>query len=195
MHDDASPAFLATGLRRLADSLVAEQMDLVAAGGLRIIERDVGFREQFGDPPAMRAADQGSADRGADLEVKAVPEQRPAQHRDRLLQHLRDPGRVGRRVQDDREFVAAEPGNQAGLVESLPQTLRDLAQAGISGRMAEMVRQRSGSLPMSPRIMCPRTRASILTNSIFPPAADQCGPLVSRADVRAGLYPRRWCKS
>jgi len=32
--------------------LVAEQIDLVAAGGLRIIERDVGFREQFGDEPS-----------------------------------------------------------------------------------------------------------------------------------------------
>ena len=40
--------------------LVAEQMDLVAAGGLRIVERDVGFGEQFGGPPAMRAADESS---------------------------------------------------------------------------------------------------------------------------------------
>src|SRR3984957_13596180 len=54
-------------LSRPAMPLVAEQMDLVAAAGLRIIKRDVGFREQFGDPPAMRAADESNSDRGADL--------------------------------------------------------------------------------------------------------------------------------
>src|SRR5271165_2684381 len=90
-----------------AASLVADQMDRVAAGGLRIIERDVGFREQFGDPPAMRAADQSNADRGPHLEAKTIPEQRSAQHRDGLPQYMRDPGRVCRRVQDDGEFVAA----------------------------------------------------------------------------------------
>src|ERR1700757_3099054 len=44
--------FSATCLGRPAVPLVAEQMDLVAAGRLRIIKRDVGFHEQFGDPPA-----------------------------------------------------------------------------------------------------------------------------------------------
>ena len=42
-------------------------------------------------------------------------------------------------MQDDREFVAAEPGDQTGVVEGPPQTLRDLAQAGIPGRMAERI--------------------------------------------------------
>ena len=60
--------------------LVAEQMDLVAAGGLRVIERGVGFCEQLDDPPAMRAADEGSSDRSTDLEAKTVPEKRSAQH-------------------------------------------------------------------------------------------------------------------
>src|SRR5665213_845908 len=79
-----------TCLGRLAMTFVAEQMDLVAAGRLRIVERLVGFREQFGDPPAMRAADDRGSDRGADLEAKTIPEQRPAQHRDSLLQHMRN---------------------------------------------------------------------------------------------------------
>src|SRR6202042_3223711 len=63
-------------LSRPAMPLVAEQMDLAAAGVLRIIERVVGFREQFGDRPAMRAADQRSSDRGASLEAMTVPENR-----------------------------------------------------------------------------------------------------------------------
>src|SRR5579863_3072163 len=121
---------------RPAASLVAEQMDLVAAGGLRVIERDVGLREQFGDPPAMRTADQSSSDRGADLDAKTVPEQRPAQHHDGLLQHMCDPGWVCRSSQDDREFVAAEPADQSGIVEGTPQARGDLAQACISRRMA-----------------------------------------------------------
>jgi hypothetical protein len=104
---DAAPAFSATWLGRAAVPLVAEQMDLVAAGGLRIVERDVGFGEQFGGPPAMRAADESRADRGADLEAKTIPEQRPAQHHHGLPQHIRDPGRVCRRVQDDRAPMPA----------------------------------------------------------------------------------------
>lgn len=54
----------------------------------------------------MRAADQGSSDRGADLEAKTVPEERAAQHHDGLLQHARDSCRICRSAQDDREFVA-----------------------------------------------------------------------------------------
>ena len=119
--------------------LVAEQMDLVAAAGLRIIERDVGFREQFGDPAAMRAADESSSDRGTDLEATTVPEKRSAQHNDSLLQYVCDSGSVCRSAQDDREFVAAEPSDQAGIVEGPPQTPRDLAQACVSGRMAERI--------------------------------------------------------
>jgi hypothetical protein len=41
----AGPREMESALSRPAMPLVAEQMDLVAAGGLRIIERDVGFRE------------------------------------------------------------------------------------------------------------------------------------------------------
>ena len=115
---------------------VPDHTDPVAAGGLRVIERDVGFREQFDDPPAVRAANQSGSDRGADLEAKTVPEQRAAQHHDGLLQHARDPRRIFRSAQDDREFVATEPADQAGIVEGPPQTLRDLAQACISGQMA-----------------------------------------------------------
>src|ERR1700744_6104205 len=114
-------------------SLVAEQMDLVAAGSLRIIERDVGFREQFSDPPTMRPAYESSSDRGSDLDAKTVPEKRLAQHRDGLLQHACDSHRACRSSQDDREFVAAEPSYQAGIVEGPPQASGDLAQAGISG--------------------------------------------------------------
>src|SRR3984957_20128770 len=112
-------------------------MDLVAAGGLRIIECDVGFREQFGDPPAMRAADESSSDRGADLDAKTIPEKRPAQHHDGLLQHVCDPGSLCRSAQDDREFVAAKPDDEAGIVEGPPQTPCDLTQACVSSRMAE----------------------------------------------------------
>jgi hypothetical protein len=106
---------------------VADQMDPVAAGGLRVIERDVSFCEQFDDPPAVRAANQGGSDRGPDLEAKTVPEKRTAQHHDGLLQHVRDPRGIFRSAQDDREFVATEPADQAGIVEGPPQTLRDLA--------------------------------------------------------------------
>ena len=84
----------------------------------------------------MRAADESSSDRGTDLEAKTVPEKRSAQHHDGLLQHVCDPGRVCRNAQDDREFVAAEPGDRAGIAEGPPQTQRDLTQACITGRMA-----------------------------------------------------------
>jgi hypothetical protein len=106
---------------------VPDHTDPVAAGALRVIERDVGFREQFDDPPAVRAANQSGSDRGADLEAKTVPEQRAAQHHHGLLQHARDPRWIFRSAQDDREFVATEPADQAGIVEGPPQTLRDLA--------------------------------------------------------------------
>ena len=61
-------------LGRPALPLVAEQMDLVAAGGLGVVERNVGFREQFGDLPAMRSADEGSSHRDTELDAKTVPE-------------------------------------------------------------------------------------------------------------------------
>ena len=41
-----------------------------------------------------------------------------------------------------------------------------------------MFRQHSGILPM-----CLRTRATALTNSVFPPAAGRCGPKISRTDA------------
>ena len=56
-----------------------------------------------------------------------------------MPQYARDPGRVCRSTQDEREFVAAEPDDQAGIVEGPTQTPRDLAQACVSGRMAERI--------------------------------------------------------
>lgn len=105
---------------------VPDQMDSVAAGGLRVIERDVGFREQF-DPAAMRAANQSRSDPGADFEANTARERRAAQHPDGLLQHARDPRRVCRSAQDNREFVATESAEQTGIVEGPPQSLCDLA--------------------------------------------------------------------
>src|ERR1700730_11327345 len=87
----------------------------------------------------MRAADESSSDRGTDLEAKTVPEKRSAQHHDGLLQHVCDAGRVCRSAQDDREFVAAEPGDKPGMGEGPPQTPCCLAQACVSGRMAERI--------------------------------------------------------
>jgi hypothetical protein len=62
-----------------------------------------------------------------------------AQHRNRLLQYADDPRGIRRSAQDDREFVATKPADQADIVESPPQPLRDLAQACVPGQMAECI--------------------------------------------------------
>ena len=114
------------------------QVDLVAgAHPLRLVHRDVGALEQ-----AERGARVVGEDRDADAGVDVDPD---AADLERLLQRRAQPqtGRARRRLvaraQDDRELVAAEPGERVLRTQQRAQTRADLAQHLVARVVAERV--------------------------------------------------------
>ena len=102
---------------------------------LRLVEREVGVLGQFVGVGAV-GGEQRDADAGADRHFDSVDRIRLRQGLDHPRRRRVDRVRRGDRVEDDGEFVAAEPRREVAFAERVAQALRRHAQQPVAGRMA-----------------------------------------------------------
>ena len=124
---------LDVGVHRLG-----EDPEAVAAGRLGAVHRDVGLAHQLGGFADFAGGEDG-ADADSDPGLALAQHERLADDGDDPLAQAADIGLAFGADLDDRELVAADPGDGVGLADQGMEALADLLDEPVAGIVAQSV--------------------------------------------------------